>query len=174
MSRSPSAVDQQDRAFRDCMGTFPTGVTVVTARHGDDAAGMTVNSFTSVSLDPMRVLVCLAHGSRTLAAVRDTERLTISVLANGQEETALAFARPHVPFPWEHVHQERAGFLPVVGAVAVLRCDVDTRMEVGDHDVVVGAVHGFEAGDEEPLAFCRGTFGAFVSEQAPQVARSAS
>ncbi len=56
--------------FRDVVGAFATGVTVVTVRYGDSRAGMTLNSFTSVSLDPLMILVSLAHGTRTLEKIR--------------------------------------------------------------------------------------------------------
>jgi hypothetical protein len=66
--------------FRDVVGAFATGVTVVTARFGQSQAGMTLNSFTSVSLDPLLVLVSLAHGTRTLEKVRQSNQFAVNIL----------------------------------------------------------------------------------------------
>src|SRR5919205_336297 len=86
-------------AFRDCVGEFATGVTVVTAEHDGRPAGMTLNAFTSVSLQPLLVLVSLGHGSRTLETVRASGRLAVSVLHRHQREVAIAFASPGAPCP---------------------------------------------------------------------------
>ena len=155
-----SSIDRA-RAFRDCVGSFATGVTIVTAQQGGRRAGMTANSFTSVSLDPLLVLVSLAHGSRTLDAVRGDGRFTVSVLRREQERVALAFAKPDAPFPHEEVVDDGEGYVPVAGALAVIRCAVHTVVTAGDHDLVVGNVHAFDQDDGEPLVFWRGRFGDF-------------
>lgn len=150
------------RRFRDCLGRFATGVTVVIAAHDGDRAGMTVNSFTSVSVDPLLVLVSLAHGSRTLGVVDDAGRFTVSVLHRQQEHVARDFARPGAPFPEAHVVSADDD-LAVAGAVAVLRCRVVDELVAGDHTVVVGAVDSFAADDRtgDALVFHRGMFGGF-------------
>ncbi|HZE04097.1 MAG TPA: flavin reductase family protein, partial [Solirubrobacteraceae bacterium] len=79
-------------AFRRCVGEFATGVTVVCAEHEAGPAGMTLNAFTSVSLNPLLVLVSLGHGSRTLDAVHGAERFGLSILERGQRDAAIAFA----------------------------------------------------------------------------------
>src|SRR5205823_12915913 len=76
--------------FREVVGAFATGVTVVTSRVGDLHAGMTLNSFTSVSLDPLLVLVSLAHGTRTLEVVHRSGRYAVNVLHRRQRDVALA------------------------------------------------------------------------------------
>ena len=121
-ARKPS--EAMVSAFRGCVGEFATGVAVVTAEHDGVAAGMTLNSFTSVSLEPLLVLVSLAHGSRTLHATRPSERFAVNILGRRQTDVALDFSEPWAPFPVSHVERDREGFLFVMGAVAVLRCDV--------------------------------------------------
>lgn len=153
------AVPEQTHHFRRCVGEFPTGVTVVCARHDAATAGMTLNSFTSVSLDPLLVLVSLAHGSRTLAAVEGSRRFSVSILAAGQRAVAEAFARPGGHFPAEHVTEDDDDVL-VTGALAHLRCDVVQLVRAGDHDLVLGAARSFERRDAEPLVFHQGAFGA--------------
>jgi len=107
--------------FRDVVGAFATGVTVVTSRIGNTYAGMTLNSFTSVSLDPLLILISLAHGTRTLEMVQRCDRFAVNVLHRRQRDVALAFARPGVPFPEGHTVVDPAGYLVVMHALAILR-----------------------------------------------------
>src|SRR3954470_9026953 len=78
--------------FRTVMGRFPTGVTVVTAMSPEGPVGMTANAISSLSLDPLLLLVCFDNASRTLAVVRDSRRFGVNVLAVGQEALARRFA----------------------------------------------------------------------------------
>lgn len=148
-------------AFRGCVGEFATGVAVVTAEHEGVPAGMTLNSFTSVSLEPLLVLVSLGTGSRTLHATRSSGRFAVSVLAREQRDVALEFSQPWGSFPLGHVSRDREGFLPVADAVAVLRCRVERIEEAGDHALVLGEVTSITHGGGEPLVFHRGRFGGF-------------
>jgi len=152
------------RAFRDSVGEFATGVTVVTASHEGALAGMTLNSFTSVSLDPLLVLVALGHGSRTLGVVQASGRLAVSVLHRGQREVAIAFAKPGAPFLREHVRETHDGFLVVRGAAATHHCEVDQIVRAGDHDLVLAAVNGITHDGGEPLIFHRGRFGGLATD----------
>jgi flavin reductase (DIM6/NTAB) family NADH-FMN oxidoreductase RutF len=153
-------------AFRGCVGEFATGVAVVTAEHEGVSAGMTLNSFTSVSLEPLLVLVSLGSGSRTLHATRPSGRFAISILGREQREVALDFSQPWAPFPAAHVERDREGFLAVSGAVAVLRCHVERIEEAGDHALVLGEVASITHGGGEPLVFHRGRFGGFQVDAA--------
>lgn len=146
--------DAYTRAFRDCVGTFATGVTVVAVEHDDERAGMTLNSFTSVSLDPLIVCVSLAHGTRTHDLVCQAGQFTVSILRADQEEVAKAFAKPGAPFPDHFVGEDAR----IEGALAVLRCSLHDRFTAGDHDLVLGLVEGFDAIAGEPLVFHRGSF----------------
>lgn len=162
-----SALSEQDvtLAFRRTVGTFPTGVCVVTAEHDGQPAGMTLNSFTSVSLDPMLVLVSLAHGSRTLGAVRASGRFAISILHRGQRKVALDFATRGAEFPLHHVRRTSHGFYPVREALAELYCDLHDIVTAGDHDVAFGLVREFIATRGEPLVFHGGQFGGVDPDQ---------
>jgi len=147
------------RAFRRAVGSFPTGVCVVTTAHEETPAGMTLNSFTSVSLEPMLVLISLAHGTRSLAAVRHAESFAISILRRGQQQIAMDFAVRGGDFPQHHVRRTRQGFFPVREALAELYCDLHEIVAAGDHDLVLGQVVDFIATDGEPLVFHGGRFG---------------
>jgi flavin reductase (DIM6/NTAB) family NADH-FMN oxidoreductase RutF len=146
-------------AFRGCVGEFATGVTVVTAEHEGLSAGMTLNSFTSVSLEPLLVLVSLGNGSRTLHATNASGRFAVNILKRGQREVALAFSEPGAPFASEHVDRDREGFLTISGAAAILRCHVERIEGAGDHTLVLGEVVSIAHGGGEPLIFHRGRFG---------------
>jgi flavin reductase (DIM6/NTAB) family NADH-FMN oxidoreductase RutF len=156
-SRKPS--EALVSAFRGCVGEFATGVTVVTAEHDGLSAGMTLNSFTSVSLEPLLVLVSLGEGSRTLHAASASGRFAVSILDRGQQEVALDFSEPGAPFPSVYVERDREGFLPISGAAAVLRCHVERIERAGDHALVIGEVVSISHGGGEPLIFHRGRFG---------------
>jgi flavin reductase (DIM6/NTAB) family NADH-FMN oxidoreductase RutF len=148
-------------AFRKAVGSFPTGVCVVTAEQDRRPAGMTLNSFTSVSLEPLLVLVSLAHESRTLAAVRGSGRFAVAVLHRGQRQVALNFAQRGADFPHHLVRRTAHGFYPIREALTELFCDVREIVTEGDHDVVIGHVREFLAGRGEPLVFHAGQFGGF-------------
>lgn len=156
--------DVAPRAFRDCVGEFATGVAVVIAEHHGEPAGMTLNSFTSVSLDPLLVLVSLGHASRTLSTVLASERLGISVLHRHQREVAVDFASPGGAFPANWVRRTYDGYLVVEGAAATLHCEVADSVRAGDHDLVLGAVTGITHQGGEPLLFHRGRFGGMATD----------
>ena len=148
--------------FRACVGEFATGVAVVASEHDGMPAGMTLNSFVSVSLDPLMVLVSLAHGSRTLHVVNSSGRYAVSVLQREQREAAIALATPGAPFPEEHMTTTADGFLVVRGAAATQHCEVAESIRAGDHDLVLGRVIGITHNGGEPLVFHRGRFGGMV------------
>jgi flavin reductase (DIM6/NTAB) family NADH-FMN oxidoreductase RutF len=136
--------------LRGAMSRFATGVTVVSTYDADGApAATTASAVTSVSLDPPLVLVCLAHTSNTLAALRRHGGFAINVLAGEHANLAVEFARPATPAAEDG---------PVVpGALAVLECDVHEILPGGDHAIVLGRVVATAVADEErsPLLFFR-------------------
>lgn len=148
--------------FRSCVGEFATGVTVVASEHDGIRAGMTLNSFVSVSLDPLLVLVSLAHGSRTLQVVRGSGRFAVSMLHREQREAAIELATPGAPFAEEHMAETSDGFIVVRGAAATQHCEVEQTIPAGDHDLVLGRVIGLTHNGGEPLIFHRGRFGGMV------------
>ena len=139
------------------MGQFATGVAVVTTR---GPAGLTTNAFTSLSLDPMLVLVCLDLGSRTLAAVRESERLAVNVLAAGQRELAVRFAgkASHAEkfrdVPW----REEAEVPVLEGTVAWVAGPVREIVPGGDHVIAIVAVEAGDAPGGRPLLFHEGAY----------------
>jgi 3-hydroxy-9,10-secoandrosta-1,3,5(10)-triene-9,17-dione monooxygenase reductase component len=161
-----TATAELDRkaAFRRCVGSFPTGVCVVVAEHEGRPAGMTLNSFTSVSLDPLLVLVSLADGTRTLDAVRGAGRFAVSMLHRGQHAVAVDFATRGAVFPELHVSRTVDRYLVVRHALAWLACEVDSMAPAGDHHVVIGRVADFGSSDGQPLVFYAGQFGGVAAD----------
>lgn len=156
---STSTITERD--FRDAMGSFATGVCVLGAHRRDGVAvGMTVNSFTSVSLDPPLILVCLGAQSPRSQAIVDPGRFSVSILADDQREISNHFARPgegQVPDTGWHVGINGA---PVVDqAAASIECDVDTVHTSGDHMIVIGRVTHIDSdASKEPLVYFRGGY----------------
>src|SRR3954453_17204978 len=97
--RHAGAMSGVDREFREVVGAFATGVCVVTSEHHGHPAGMTLNSFTSVSLEPLLVLVSLAHGARTLEKATSSRRFAVNILHRRQQDVALDFAKRGAEFP---------------------------------------------------------------------------
>ena len=139
------------------MGQFATGVAVVTTA---GPAGLTTNAFTSLSLEPRLVLVCLDQGSRTLAAVRGEMRLAVNVLAAGQEDLAVKFAgkASHAEKFRDVEWRESAGVPVLAGAVAWVAGPVRELLPGGDHEIAIVAVEAFEAPGGEPLLFHAGEY----------------
>lgn len=153
--------DITERAFRDAMGSFTTGVCVLGAKRRDGVVvGMTVNSFTSVSLDPPLVLVCLGAQSPRSRALIDPGRFAISVLAEEQRAISNHFAQPGEGQAPETGWRAGENGAPVMdGAAAVVECDVETTHISGDHMIVIGRVTRIETDPgREPLVYFRGGY----------------
>jgi 3-hydroxy-9,10-secoandrosta-1,3,5(10)-triene-9,17-dione monooxygenase reductase component len=152
--------------YREVIGSFATGVAIVTA-HGDDGpAGLTTNAVTSLSLDPLLLLVAFDNASRTLPVVRQAGRFAVNVLRAGQEDLARIFASKRVAEEkFDAVTHTVAHGVPVLdGALAWIACDLESLTPAGDHTIGVGRVtqlsaHDAAAGSHDPLLFFRGGFG---------------
>ncbi len=152
-------------AFRQAMSSFPTGVTVVTVATGDDAMyGVTVNSFTSVSLDPMLVLVCLNENSRGIDLIERAAAFAVNVLSAGQQDVSRSFADRHRPtgsmiFDGVPFEPGMTGCPLLAGASASFECRLGQSHRAGDHLIVLGEVVALVHRPElEPLIFHDGTY----------------
>ncbi|WP_245754034.1 flavin reductase family protein [Aquisalimonas asiatica] len=148
------------RALKRTLGRYPTGVAVVTARRGDGTpVGLTVNSFTSVSLEPPLILWCLANESPNLPVFRDAAHFGISVLAADQQWVSNRFASPleekFAGIDWF----EGEGGVPLLrGSVAHLHCRHYSRHPGGDHVILLGQVARFDNTGGEPLVYLGGDY----------------
>jgi flavin reductase (DIM6/NTAB) family NADH-FMN oxidoreductase RutF len=149
------------RAFRNVMGRFATGVTVVAAMHGDHMHAMTANSITSLSLNPPLVVFCLARQAHMVAELRQADSFSINILREEQQVLSSYFAGrwsapapPHFRFvPWE-------GGPRLEGCIAALGCLVHEWLEGGDHFIILGKVVALYQDPEpgRPLLFYAGTY----------------
>lgn len=149
------------RSFRDALGLFPTGVAVVTARGADgEKIGVTVNSFTSVSLEPPLVSFNLAKGVRSLDALSALPAFAVNLLREDQPEVSQRFARSGADKWGETGHRSGETASPILEPnVAVFECAPYAFHEAGDHVIVVARVLGFESSsDVAPLVFFRGSY----------------
>jgi len=149
--------------LRHILGQFATGVTVVTTIDDEgEACGTTANAFTSVSLDPPLILVCLARESQTLEMIRNRGSFVANILADGQQEHSNWFARKGVRLlPDQHEFTEGQLGMPVLtGVVAHLECRVERIDVAGDHEIVLGRVAGYGHHEDrpDPLLFFQGGY----------------
>jgi flavin reductase (DIM6/NTAB) family NADH-FMN oxidoreductase RutF len=149
---------------RRVLGTFATGVTVITAeRAPGQVHGMTANSFASVSLDPLLVLVCVDQDARLLSYLKAQRRFGISILKDSQRHLSELFADPQqdsadysrlgVRFRWTDT-----GIPLLEDALAHLACNVIAQHMAGDHTIFIGEVESLDLRDGEPLLYYRGQY----------------
>ena len=158
MTASPT-VDA--RKFRDTIGRFATGVTVVTMDDGHTPRGMTANSVTSVSLEPTLLLVCVDKSVRAHAQLEAAGAFAVNVLASDQLDVCKLFARHGVQgmegIPWGTA---TTGAPIIQGVLAWLDCRLEHRFEGGDHSIFVGRVVDLDIArpDADPLLFMAGRY----------------
>lgn len=148
------------KAYRAALGTFATGVTVITTRAADGSpVGLTANSFNSVSLDPPMVLWSLAKKSLSLPVFRDAAHWAVHVLAADQEALSARFARSGTDkFAGLELDSGAAGIPLLAGCAARFECRTSFQYEGGDHLIFVGEVTGFERAERPPLVFHAGRY----------------
>ena len=150
--------------FRKAMGQFATGVTIITVDLEGEVHGMTANAFTSVSLDPPLVLVCVDHTTRTHAHLHAKKRFGINVLCEDQRAISEYYARPERD---QERAEAKAGArfdrtrhdTPMLhGALAYLECRLHSAQAAGDHTIFIAEVEDVVLRDGEPLLFFRGKY----------------
>jgi len=149
------------RSFRDTLGAFATGVTVITAR-GENGAdvGMTVNSFSSVSLEPPLVLWSLGRDAQSFDSFFAAERFVIHVLAEDQQALSNHFAtKSNDKFAGLPLARDEGGVALLKGCAARFDCKTAFRYDGGDHVIMVGEVLHIENSALPPLIFHRGRYG---------------
>ena len=159
-----STTSVSSELFRKVMGSFPTGITVLTVeREPGQVHGMTANSLTSVSLDPLLILVCIDQDARLLSYLKAQRRFGVSILNDTQQQISEHFAKPQqdpadearlgVQFQWTET-----GIPLLADALAHIGCNVVAQYMSGDHTIFVGEVESMELKDGEPLVYQRGKY----------------
>ncbi len=152
---------ENTREYRNALGNFGTGVTVITACTSEGPIGMTVNSFASVSLEPALVLWSLSKTSGRFEAFQDAKHYSIHVMRQEQKDLALEFAKNADAFDkcdWRYGEND----VPVLNtALTRFDCMQKAVHDAGDHIIIVGQVRGVVANEGAPLIFAKGEFGGF-------------
>jgi len=146
--------------FRRALGSFLTGVTIVTTIGAEgEPRGFTANSFTSVSLEPPLVLVCIAKKALGHQAFSTSRGFAINILSEDQRAASGIFASKAADKFAAVAWQPGQTGNPVIdGSVAVFDCDMEQLVDAGDHSILIGRVHDFTHSSAQPLGYCRGTY----------------
>ncbi|MGG1401303.1 flavin reductase family protein [Bacillus salipaludis] len=146
-----------DRFFRNVMGSFATGITVITTEVKGTAHGMTANAFVSVSLNPKLILVSIDKRAKMLGFLQESKRFVVSFLASEQQAESMRFAgqkKDEDPYIFERFCE-----LPIIkGALANIVCTVFNQVEAGDHVLFIGEVQDLQVKDGEPLLYFKGNY----------------
>lgn len=157
---APASPDHDPRDFRNALGLFATGVTIVTTRtSAGEPIGLTANSFSSVSLSPPLVLWSLSLRSPNLPNFLQATHFAINVLARDQIALSQRFAKP-MPRKFDGVvHSIGAHGMPLLdGTAAQFECRTEARHYSGDHVIFIGHVLHYRYADRAPLGYCRGRY----------------
>ncbi len=161
MSAAPETHAPEPADFRKAMGSFAAGVTVVTACHDGRLVGTTVSAFSSVSMDPPLVMVCLKRDSRTLAALSLAGTFCVNILALEQGDLAYRFAKSGADdrFALTAVETGICGAPLLAGCAASVECELRAAHDGGDHEILVGRVLRVTIDETKtPLVYVRGRF----------------
>jgi flavin reductase (DIM6/NTAB) family NADH-FMN oxidoreductase RutF len=156
----PATASFDARDLRNALGTFATGVAIITTRDAEGRLyGLTGNSFTSISLEPPLVLWSLSCAAPSLPAFRAATHFGVNVLAAEQRELSVRFARPQ-PDKFEGVPYELGEYgVPLLaGAPAHFECRIVDRYYGGDHEIFLGRVERYAYEHKPTLLFCHGAY----------------
>ena len=155
----------QARAFRDALGCFATGVTVVTIASKHGPMGFTANSFSSLSMDPPLVLWSPAKASSRFAKFAKAQHYAIHILGQDQGDIIPRFIRGGPGFEGMSYHHNSEGVPLIPGSLARFDCAQYATHDGGDHLIVVGRVIRFARRDGAPLLFTQGQYGSFTVQR---------
>ncbi|PLS04736.1 flavin reductase family protein [Neobacillus cucumis] len=152
-----------DRQFRNAMGKFATGVTVVATEVEGNVHGMTANAFMSVSLSPKLVVVSISERAQMLEKLNQSGKFSVNILSSSQQDLSMIFAGQQKNH--QEVKFERLGEVPVLaGAVAQIACEVSAAHIEGDHTLFIGKVTNIHTEDFEPLIYFSGKYRSLAQE----------
>ncbi|MDT8860715.1 flavin reductase family protein [Alkalihalobacillus sp. MEB130] len=155
------------REFRNTLGQFATGVTVVTTTMGEELIGLTANAFSSLSLDPPLILVCIDKRSSSMVAFTKERPFAINILQEGQEDECWKFASKSADRFEGVTYSLSNDGVPIISQnLATIECMVEDVLEGGDHYIVTGRVKKVDYDQEkQPLLFFRGKIGQLSSTE---------
>jgi flavin reductase (DIM6/NTAB) family NADH-FMN oxidoreductase RutF len=166
---TPSAKEVDPRHFREVMGQFASGVTVITTLHDGEIRGMTANAFMSGSLEPPLCVISVAKRARTHVCLQETRRFVVNILAHDQSEVAIHFSGR--PSPKAMIEIGRIDGIPMLQNVcAHLAADIVAEHDCGDHTLFIGHLFHMDAdASRDPLVYHEGRFGTLVHTKQDQL-----
>lgn len=153
-----------DRMFRNAMGTFATGVTIITTEYDNEEYGMTANAFMSVSMDPKLVVISIDKNAHMLENIKKSNKYAINILAENQQDISMHFAgqKKSENIPAFNTLSD----VPVVeGALVQVTCEVIGEHVEGDHTLFIGKVTGLHLEEGNPLIFYKGQYQSLQREK---------
>ncbi|WP_144461017.1 flavin reductase family protein [Siminovitchia fortis] len=158
--------EEKQQLFKEALGNYPTGVTIVTAAKEDGTpVGLTVNSFASVSLDPLLILWSIDHRVSSKDAFINGENFAVHILAADQVELCKTFATPNVDRFSKCSWNMSGHNIPIIdGAFAVLQCRLYKAVEAGDHTIIIGEVLDIDIEKRDPMLYHRRNFGSIPAQ----------
>ena len=148
------------REIRDIIGHFATGVTVVTTRDGAGSPfGLTVNAFTSLSLNPPLVVVCIDKAAQCYSCFEESKVFAVNVLSEDQEELSRRFATKGIEKFGEIKWHRGENNVPLLdGSIGTIECKIVNSYEGGDHTIYLGEIVSANASEDRPLLFFKGKY----------------
>lgn len=146
-----------DRTFRNAMGSFATGVTIITTELEKETYGMTANAFMSVSMNPKLAVISIDNDAQMLQTVKESRQYAVNILSEDQQDLSMHFAGQketsrEIPFT------TLQGIPVIDDAVAQISCDVIAEHVEGDHTLFIGKINGIQLKEHKPLIFYKGNY----------------
>lgn len=146
-----------DRLFRNAMGSFATGVTVITTKVSGEVHGMTANAFMSISLKPKLIAISVGENARMLGFIKDSKQFAVNVLSSAQQNESKQFSG-QLNLEHEVQFDTYMGVPTLADSLAVITCDLHSEYVVGDHTVFIGQVTGIQLEEKDPLIYSQGKY----------------
>ncbi|PWA07823.1 oxygenase [Pueribacillus theae] len=155
--------EQTEKLYREIMASYPTGVTIMTTTdENNKPIGLTVNSFTSVSLEPLMILWCIGKESGSIESFKNSQRFAVNILAGDQQDACWVFASSKEKDRFAKVDWEFSlNNLPILKDVfGVLECEKVEQIDAGDHIIFLGEVISLDKKNSDPMLYYRRNVGA--------------
>jgi len=150
-------LEVDDRLFRNAMGSFATGVTVITTEIDGKIHGMTANAFMSISLNPKLIAISIGERARMLQHINDSNQFAINILASNQINESKQFSG-QLNLEHEVAFASYKGLPILQNALAVITCSLHSQNKVGDHTIFIGQVTGVKLEQYDPLIYSQGKY----------------
>ncbi len=141
-----------DRLFRDAMGKFATGITVVTTDYNEEVIGMTVNAFMSISLEPKLIAISIDESASMYDILQETKKFGVSILTEEQKDLSMIFAKQiEKNQEIDYLHQDD---IPVIkDSLVTISCHVQDMVKAGDHLIFIAEVSDIAINEGDPLIY---------------------